>query len=56
MDKYAVIWIDTDGKFKIEGCEHYEDANEFANVLSDSGLPVQVISRGGLIRGHFVVK
>jgi hypothetical protein len=46
---YAVIWIDTNGLFSIHNCPTLERAATAEQIVSDSGLPVLVMSRDKFI-------
>jgi hypothetical protein len=52
MDKYCVLWIDTDARFHIKtySAGQLQEARTLRNAISESGLPVQMISRKGFIR------
>ena len=50
MDSAAVVWIDTDGKFKISGHDYFEQAEERAELLGEEGVPARVLYREDFIR------
>lgn len=51
MELAAIVWIDTEGTFKIRGYRSVEQASLRANLVNESGYPCVVITRQELIDG-----
>lgn len=49
----AILWIDSDGKFKVENFDSVEEAEKAADITSESGYPVAVFNSRDFI--HAVV-
>lgn len=48
----AVVWIDTDGKFKLQGCDDDAQALQMSRMTNECGLPCVVIYRQEVIDGE----
>jgi hypothetical protein len=52
VDEAAIIWIDTDGRFKLLRYNKKAEADEAARQTSECGLPCAVLSREDLLKGN----
>jgi hypothetical protein len=52
MDTAAVVWIDTDGRFKIES-GNPRQVSAMARMTNECGLPAVIISRQEILDGEF---
>lgn len=46
----AVVWIDTDGRFKVSNHDYFEQAEEYAELLGEEGIPSRVLYRKDFLR------
>ena len=51
MDNFAVVWIETNGTFRIKGFQLERDAEHTARITNESGYPCVVITRQEVIEG-----
>lgn len=51
MMTHAIVWIGTDSHFNVRSFETAEECAEYADIISDSGLPMMFITRDNVIYG-----
>jgi hypothetical protein len=51
MKSHAVVWIETNGEFKVLSFTYEADADEFQEALEERGLPSLLINRRDVLNG-----
>lgn len=51
MELFAIVYLDTNGRFKVLGLPSQEDADFHEGVMNDSGIPTVRLTRDQIITG-----